>query len=355
MRELDVLVIGAGQAGLAMGYYLKKSELSFEILGMEKRIGDTWRNRYDSLILFTPRWYSALPGVSLAGDPQGLASKDEMADYLEKYAEHFELPVKLETQVLSVEKDNEFYIVKTNKGPYKVLNLVIATGPFSKPHIPQMADGLSPEIFQIHTSSYRNVGQLHPGNVLVVGAGNSGAQIAVELAGDREVHLSAGHPLHFFPLRLAGKNIFWWFRMLGILDREKGSRLGDFLSRQKDPIFGTELKRAIGMNGVRIRPRTISIDSNTVTFMDSTQLRVDNIIWATGFVPDYGWLHIPGVLDGHGRPVHHRGISPVKGLYYLGLPWLTSRKSALIGGVGDDAEMIYNKLISEYKSTYFIS
>lgn len=177
--EIDILIIGAGQAGLAAGYYLKQANKSFLILSKEKSIGDVWRNRYDSLVLFTPRWYSALPGLRLEGEPNGFATKNEIADYLARYAIHFDLPVQLNTEIRSMTKEKDFFIVRTNAMEFIAKKVIIATGPFQKPFIPDIASKVPHDMYQIHTADYKKPSDLKKGPVLVVGAGNSGAQIAV--------------------------------------------------------------------------------------------------------------------------------------------------------------------------------
>ncbi|EIJ80300.1 FAD-dependent pyridine nucleotide-disulfide oxidoreductase [Bacillus methanolicus PB1] len=345
-QNVDVLVIGAGQAGLAMGYYLKQKNILFAIVGKENRIGDVWRNRYDSLVLFTPRWFSSLPGMALMGDQNGNATRDEIADYLEDYAQKFELPVHLNKEVISVHKENGTFKVTTNNGNYVAEKVVVATGPFQKPYIPPFADSLSDNVYQVHTSRYLNSSQLLEGSVLVVGAGNSGAQIAVELSKDREVFLSVGHKMKFFPLEIMGKSIFWWFKKLGLLNSNINSKLGQIISKQSDPIFGKELKYLIQEDKIKVKPRTESISEDIIYFQDNSQIQVQNLIWATGFYSDYSWIQIPNVLDHKGKPVHNRGVTSVKGLYFLGLPWQYRRGSALIGGVGTDAEYLINDFFS---------
>lgn len=338
--ELDVIVIGSGQAGLAAGYYLKRNHANFLILGKEKRVGDSWRNRYDSLILFTPRAYSSLPGFSLNGEQDGYATKNEIADYLERYVKHFELPVQLNVEVQSFTKDHGNFRIQTNSGEYIARKVIVATGPFQKPWIPKFASFLSEDVHQVHTSEYLNPLSLKEGPVLVIGAGNSGAQIAVELAKEREVYLSFGHKLKFFPLQAFGKSIFWWFDKLGVLKASISSSFGRFISKQSDPIFGFELKKLISEGKINIKPRTESIDSHFVHFEDGSHVEVQNVVWATGFHSDYNWIHIPHILNERGKPIHERGVSIIEGLYFLGLPWQYRRGSALIGGVGEDAKFI---------------
>lgn len=344
---VDVLVIGAGQAGLAAGYYLKQTDLSFAIIGMEKRIGDPWRMRYDSLLLFTPRWNSALPGMALAGDPDGYPTKDEIADYLERYARHYALPVHLNIAVQGLWQTGELYNVSSSQGNFLAKQLVVATGPFQQPSIPSFASGLPKEVYQLHTSQYKNPQQLKEGSVLIVGAGNSGAQIAVELAETRETYLSAGQPLKFFPLEILEKSLFWWLKKAGISKLSIQTKLGQLIMRKGDPIMGKALKKEIKKKKVSLKPRTSGARSGLISFQDGSSLKADNIIWATGFYSDYSWMAIPAALNEKGKPVHHRGVSPVKGLYFLGLPWQHKRASALIGGVGEDAAYLLQHIMAE--------
>jgi|HigsolmetaAR203D_1030402.scaffolds.fasta_scaffold00154_51 putative flavoprotein involved in K+ transport len=345
MREVDVLVVGASQAGLAMGYFLKREKTSFVILGKEKRIGDIWRKRYDSLVLFTPRWYSSLPGLPLEGDQNGYPAKDEIADYLESYAARFALPVQLDTEVTALHRIGDFFQAVTTRGEYRARRVVVATGPFQQPLIPNIAEAVSPDVYQVHSSQYANPAQLKPGGTAVIGAGNSGAQIAVELShANGPVLLASGQPMRFLPLELFGKSVFWWFGKIGFLDCQASSPLGRFLSRQRDPIFGLELRDLAKQGKIMLKPRAVNISDRTVTFADHSTAEIQNIVWATGFVSDFSWIRIAGALDPAGKPVHQRGVSPVAGLYFLGQPWQSTRGSALIGGVGKDAEYLVHQI-----------
>jgi putative flavoprotein involved in K+ transport len=351
MNHVDVLVIGASQAGLAMGYFLKQTDLSFVLVDKGSAVGEVWKKRYDSLVLFTPRAYSSLPGLSLDGDSDGYPTKDGIADYLERYATYFEIPIHLNTEVFHLEKTDFVYRAVTNKGEYTSNQVVIATGPFQKPFIPPFSQYLSNDVFQVHTSSYFNPSQLKEGSVLVVGGGNSGAQIAVELSQDREVYLSIGHKLKFFPFRILNKSIFWWFDQLGILKAHVNTKFGRFIKKQNDPVFGKELKFLIQQGKVKLKPRTQSIHSDVIHFEDHTQVKVENIVWAIGFYSDYSWIKIPEALDDDGEPVHIRGTSLISGLFFLGLPWQYRRGSALIGGVGEDAKFLSNQIVEFAESS----
>ncbi|WP_374702516.1 flavin-containing monooxygenase [Bacillus sp. M6-12] len=342
----DVLIIGAGQAGLSMGYFLRKTSLSFLIIDNNERIGDVWRKKYDSLVLFTPRSYSSLPGLMLNGDPSGFPSKDEMADYMEQYALTFNLPVQLNVNVKRVIKENTLFHIHTHDSVFKAKKVVIATGPFHTLRIPSFSDQLSIDIVQLHSSQYKNPAQLQDGPVLVVGAGNSGAQIAAELSEEKETYLSAGQDIRFFPLTLGSKSIFWWADKLGILKASQNTFIGKKIQKQGDPIFGYELREVLKNGKIKVKDRTSHFYENKVVFEDQSSIQVNNIIWATGFIQSYTWLEIPQTFYSNGKINHERGISKVEGLYFLGLPWQHNRGSALILGVGDDARYLYKYIIS---------
>jgi Predicted flavoprotein involved in K+ transport len=340
----DVLVIGGGQAGLAAAFFLSRLGIPYVVLDKGHEVGEVWKRRYDSLTLFTPRNYSELPGMRLAGNPDGFPVKDEIAAALKRYAEDHQLNIRLETEVLALRKVEGEFLAETNRGTFTARHVIVATGPFQVPWIPPMAKQLDPGVVQMHSARYRNPADLRPGTALVVGGGNSGAQIAVELAASHQVVLSAAHRMNFFPLTIAGKSAFWWFDVLGILNAPSGSRIGRKVRQRPDPVFGFELKRLLAARRIALKPKTVRAEGRTVHFEDGTTVEADNVVWATGFRFDYGWLQIPGALDEGGKPLHERGVSPVEGLYYVGLPWQTSRNSALIGGVGKDAEAIVRRI-----------
>ncbi|MFF2479638.1 flavin-containing monooxygenase [Paenibacillus sp. NPDC058071] len=350
MITYDVIVIGGGQAGLSAGYFLKKRNIPFIILDKESEAGAAWRRRYDSLVLFTPRSYSSLPGLILEGKQEEYPTKNEVADYLGKYATYFDFPIQFQTEVLSVSKLEDIFRITTNRGDYTAKHVIVTTGPFQRPYIPPIADCLNEDIVQLHTAHYRNSNDLQDGTTLVIGAGNSGAQIAVELAESRDVYLSVGHRIKYMPLELLGRSIFWWFGKMGILSASVDTRVGAFIRKQPDPIFGFELRDAIRKGKVRLKPRMDKMAGDTVGFEGNSSLQPKNIVWATGFRPDYSWICIPGVLDELGKPHHQRGISTVSGLYFIGLPWQYRRVSALIGGVGEDAAFIVNHLFHAGRS-----
>ncbi|WP_419879481.1 flavin-containing monooxygenase [Brevibacillus centrosporus] len=353
-RTVEILVIGAGQSGLAMGYYLKQHRKSFVLVDGEKKLGDVWRNRYDSLVLFTPRSYSSLPGLSFPGDPEGLPDKEEVADYLESYANHFDIPVHSQTTVRVLDRmENGLFRAVTNQGEYYAKQVVVATGPFRNPFVPKTKGTLSLDVYQIHSGQFRSSSDLQPGSVLVAGGGNTGVQLAIELSRDREVFLSLGENRKVLPLRFLGKSIFWWFDKLGFLETNITTKLGRWISKQKDPIFGLgpALRSLVRQEKIQLLPKLSGFEGKNLIFQDQSQKSVNNIVWATGFSKDFSWIHIPGLLDPKGSPLHQRGKSSVPNLYFLGLPWQFRRGSALLGGVGRDAEFIMQEILCDEKES----
>nr|EEK66750.1 Uncharacterized oxidoreductase czcO-like protein [Bacillus wiedmannii] len=344
IRVKDLIIIGAGQAGLAMGYYLKQEGYNFLLLEAGNRIGDSWRNRYDSLRLFTPREYSNLPGMIVKGEGNGFPCKDEMATYLEEYARHFTLPVQLQTEVFKIKKEKDIFELHTPTEILQSKKVVIATGGFQQPYIPSFSQHLSSHVFQIHSSQYKSPSQIPEGKVLVVGGGNSGMQIAVELAKTHGVTMSISHPLTFLPLRLFRKSIFYWLEKLGLLYAEVNTKRGKWFQKRKDPIFGFEGKELIRNGAIKLEEKVVSASENNIMFQNGGTYSAESIIWSTGFIQNYKWIELEKAVNENGFPNHVRGISPVKGLYYIGLPWQSQRGSALICGVGKDAAYILSEI-----------
>src|SRR5215472_749971 len=311
----EIIIVGAGQAGLSMGYWLKRQSRSFLLLEAGPHLGESWRQRYDSLVLFTPRRYSALPGLAFPGDPEGRPTKDEMADYLQTYADHFALPVQTDTRVVDMQKHAETFLLHTTQGTYQAMTIIVATGPYHRPSIPAFASSLSSQVEQLHTASYHNPSEIPPGPVLVVGAGDSGTHIAAELAHSHPVSLAAGHPMYFVPLTLLGKSLFWYLDHLRLLEVDGAARLGAWLKAQPEPVLGLELKQALKDRRVHIKPRATEADGNVVQFADGSQTRVRTVIWATGYQQDWSWIRIPGALDEHSQPRAQQGISVTPGLF----------------------------------------
>ena len=326
-----------------MGYCLKQLGVTFTLVDSHNRVGDAWCNRYDSLTLFTPRRYSALPGKAVPGDPDGYPTKDEIADYLEDYAAAFDIPVLQKTVVQKVRLTDVGFQVETSNGILHATQVIVATGPFQKPYVPTLPGQVDDDLYQVHTSSYLNPQQLKKGPVLVAGAGNSGVQIAAEVSAHHDVFLSVGKPIKMLPQKLLNRSIFWWYDVLRISKVTANSKLGQMMQRN-EPIIGTEIKPYLQRGRVLLRQRTVAVSGKTFTFENGETCTVENVIWATGFRSDYSWLDVPGVVSRDGRIQHQRGITSVRGLYFLGLPWQYTRGSALIGGVGQDAQYLAREI-----------
>jgi putative flavoprotein involved in K+ transport len=344
---LDVLVIGAGQAGLALGFHLKKTSLHFQFVDLHARVGDSWRNRYASLVLFTPRAYSALPGLAVPGDPDGYPTEDEMADYLETYANHFDLPVVKRTGIRRLERvvDGSFRAITEAGEPIECRAVVLATGAFQRPAIPSISKGLSAEVTQLAPEEYKTPGQLSPGRVLVVGDGATGRQIALELTANHEVLLAVGRPRRVSPDRILGKSVFWWMDKLGALRASRESAIGRYLMNADPfPGKGLELKQ-LQRRGVDVMGRVVHAESKRISFADGETAEVDSVLWATGYRDDTDWVAIPEAKDAHGNFLHQRGLSPVPNLYFIGRSWQWTRGSALFAGVGEDAAYLTDHIV----------
>jgi putative flavoprotein involved in K+ transport len=340
--DYEVVVIGGSQAGLAMAYYLARQERRFVILERGDSIAPAWRQRWDSLTLFTPRRYSGLPGLPFPGDPDGYPTRDEVVAYLESYAEAFAFPIELNSNVRRLSREDGRFVLEVDRRTVTAGEVVVATGPFQAPYVPKLADDLDPGVWQAHSTGYRRPGDVPEGTALVVGGGNTGYQIAKELSATPTAVLSVGSPQKPLPQRLVGRDLFWWLTKTGILSTTVESRLGRRL-QQRDTLIGSSARELRRLFGVEVRPRATAASGRTVTFEDGTELEVDAVIWATGYRPDYSWIDIP-VFDEHGGLRHRRGVTEIPGLYFLGLTWQWTRGSALIGWVKDDAEFIAEQI-----------
>jgi putative flavoprotein involved in K+ transport len=348
-RLLDVVVVGGGQAGLAMAWHLQRQGLDFVVLEGSPEVGHVWRSRWDSLKLFTPAQYDALPGLAFPAPADTYPTKDPVADYLQTYAAAFDLPVRLRARVTELRRlEDGTFQVRTADATFQARQVVVATGPFQVPFVPPPASKLDPSVTQLHSADYRNPQALPEGPVLVVGGGNSGFQIAEELAVTRTVDLSIATRYPMLPQRLAGRDLFWWLIRLGVLRVTVSSRPGRRMSR-RDFVIGTN-RRRLEKAGVRFRPRLVDAEGRTVRFADHRLLEeVGVVVWATGYRPDYGWIQIPGVVR-EGHVVHQRGVTEVPGLYFLGLSWQHTRGSALLGFVNDDAAFLADRIQADHQA-----
>jgi putative flavoprotein involved in K+ transport len=337
----EIVVVGGGQAGLAIGYFLALQGRDFTVLERAAEPAAAWRERWDSLRLFTPVRYSSLPGLAFPGDPFSYPTRDEVVTYLSDYARHFELPVELDSRVRSITKANDHYRVELDDRRYEAEQVVIATGPFQVPLVPPIAERLDPGVVQLHSSAYRTPAQIANDPVLIVGGGNTGFQIAEELSETREVHLAIGSRQTPLPQRVAGRDLFWYLEATGLIRKTRASRIGRRMAG-RDTLIGSS-RRSLGRRGVEIHGRAVDVAGSTVSLGDGTELTVGTVIWATGFRLDHSWIDAP-VFDETRQVVHRRGVTESPGLYFLGLTWQHTRGSALLGWVKDDAEYIAEQI-----------
>ena len=341
----DVVVVGGGQAGLASGHLLAEQGRDFTILEAAAAPAAAWRERWDSLVLFTPVRYDSLPGKPFPGDPDHYPTRDEVVAYLEEYAR--DLPVELNSRVTAVRQAGDGYVVELEDRSYEADQVVIATGPFQVPVIPAIASGLDPEVVQLHSSEYRNPDGLPSGRVLVVGGGNTGFQIAEELVASREVHLAIGSRQTPLPQRILGRDLFRYLEAAGLMRKSVETRLGSRLQHRETLIGSTP--RGLRRRGVSLHPRAVGASDSEVTFSDGERLSVDAVVWATGYRVDHSWLDVP-IFEESGRARHRRGVTSAPGLYFLGLQWQYTRGSALLGWVNDDARHIAEQIAAHQRT-----
>jgi putative flavoprotein involved in K+ transport len=339
--RFDVAVIGGGQAGLAMAYFLAKQDRHFTILEASDSIGAAWRSRWNSLVLFTPRRYDGLPGLPFPGDPDGYPGRDEVIGYLELYASTFELPVQLNSAVQSVASADDGLILDLGASTLEADQVVVATGPFQVPNVPAFATDLASDVVQMHSTGYRRPSDVPEGTLVVVGGGNTGFQIAKELSSTHAVHLAIGSRQTPLPQRLLGRDLFWWLTKTGLIKKTADSRIGR-RARNRDTLIGSST-RDVTRRGVDVKPRVVGAADRTVTFADGSKLDVGAVIWATGYRSDHSWIDV-SVFDEDGHVLHRRGVTDHPGLFFLGLTWQHTRGSALLGWVKDDAEFIAERI-----------
>jgi putative flavoprotein involved in K+ transport len=336
----DVIVVGGGQAGLAIGYFLAQQGHDFTILDAADEPAAAWRERWDSLKLFTSARYDALPGLAFPGDPDRYPGRDEVVAYLTDYARR--LPVELDSRVRSILKDGSAYLVELHDRTYESDQVVVATGPFQVPFVPAIAEHLDRDVTQLHSTEYRSPEAIPEGRILVVGGGNTGFQIAEELSASCEVHLAIGSRQMPLPQRILGRDLFWYLDATGLIRKTTASRIGRRMAG-RDTLIGSTPRALRRRRGVEVHSRAVDAAGSTVKFDDGTKLDVDAVIWATGFRVDHSWIDVP-VFDDTGRLVHRRGVTASPGLYFLGLTWQHTRGSALLGWVKDDAEYIAQQI-----------
>ncbi len=353
IQQFGTVVIGGSQAGLAVGYCLKQRGLPFVILDDNHRIGDAWRKRWDSLRLFTPGRYDGLPGMPFPGSPAAYPTKNETADYLEAYVREFELPVRTGVKVHRLSKVEDQFEVSCGDCTLWAESVVVATGAYNNPRVPPFARELDESIVQLHSKEYRNPSQVQEGRVLVVGAGNSGAEIAIELAPRHQTWLS-GRDTGQEPTRAGSlpDQLFtpiMWFMATRVLTVKTalGRKVRDhFLDPPRGIPLGRVRRKDFAAAGIERVPRVTGVRNRYPVLDDGRVLDVSNVIWCTGFTPDYDWIDF-SLPTRNGLPIHDRGcVESCPGLYFMGLPFLYSLSSVLLGGVGRDAEYIVNHMVS---------
>lgn len=351
VENVETLVIGGGQAGLAMGFHLSKRGLPYAIVDANPRIGDAWRNRWDSLRLFTPNRLNGLPGMPFPGYHWGFPSKDEMADYLEAYARRFDIRVESGVRVESLVRDGDLFEATSGNRRFRANNVVVAMSSWQKPHVPEFAKDLDPSIVQLHIAEYHNPRQLQEGRVLVVGAGNSGAEIAKELARTHAVWLagpSTGN-IPFRPESVAARILMPFiarviFHRLLSTSTPVGRKVRSKMVSSGERLLRVKPKDLVAA-GVERLPRVKGVQGGRPELADGRLVDAANVVWCTGFRPSFSWIHLGIIEEGSREPKHHRGIvEEIPGLYFIGLKFLYSVSSEQIHGVGRDAAHIADKI-----------
>ena len=361
-ERIETVVVGGGQAGLSVGYHLARRGLSFVILDANERIGDSWRKRWDSLRLFTPARFNGLDGMPFPGSGYSFSTKDEVADYLETYAAHFRLPVRTGVRVRRLSRNGARFLVDAEPQLFEADNVVVAMGSYQLPRLPMFAASLDPDIVQLHSAAYRNVAQLREGRVLVVGVGNSGAEIALDVATSRPTWL-AGTESGRVPFRhgsALARHIFLplMFRVIGhrvlTVRTPVGRKMRPKLLSHAAPLVRVT-PADLAAAGIQRVSRVVGTRDGLPVLKDESVLPVENVIWCTGFRPDFSWIDLP-VFGGQDKepkePIHVRGIvADEPGLYFVGLAFLYAMSSGFLPGVGRDAEHVVKHIASRKQPT----
>jgi len=356
-EEVDVLVIGGGQAGLSVGYHLARCGVEkLLILDANARVGDSWRQRWDSLRLFSAARFDGLDGMPFPGDPRHFPTKDEMGDYLEAYARHFQLPVRNGVRVESLSRSGDGYLATSGAQRFLAREVVVAMADYQKPRTPAFAGELDPSIVQLHSSAYKRPAQLRAGPVLLVGAGNSGAEIAMELRQAGHPVLMAGPDVGNIPgwfQSSFGQNVFAPLLFRGIFHRlltesTPPGRKAKAKGKTATPLIRT-LPRHLAAAGVERVGRVVGVQGGRPVLEDGRVLEVQNVLWSTGFHAGFSWIHVP-VFDEHGSPRQKRGVAEPPGLYFVGLHFLYAMSSSMIHGVGRDAQYVAERIVERLET-----
>jgi putative flavoprotein involved in K+ transport len=364
-QHTHTVVIGGGQAGLTVGYYLRKRGIPFVILDAHPRVGDAWRRRWDSLRLFTPSRYAGLPGLSFPGRGDAFLTKDQVADYLQNYAERFRLPVTNGVKVDSLSKEGQRFVTTAGDLRFESENVVVAMANYQVPRVPEFAHDLDPSIVQWHSHDYRNPAQLKDGGVLVVGVGNSGADIGLEVAQTHPTWMSGKETGHI-PFRIesfiARNFLVRLVRFVGhhvlTVSTPIGRKVRPKMLAKAAPLVRVKPQDLIDA-GIERVPRVVGVRNGRPLLADDRTLDVNNVIWCTGYQPGFSWIQLP-IFGEDGRPDHERGIvKRMPGMYFVGLHFLYAMSSATLIGVSRDAERVVKALASrpvgqESEATRFI-
>ena len=346
-ERFETVIVGGGQAGLVTGYHLARRGRPFVILDAGARIGDPWRERWDSLKLYSPAAYDGLPGMRFPARRTAYPTAREMADYLEAYARHFDLPVRSSTAVETLSKDGDRYLVTAGARTFEAQNVVVATGVMQKPFVPSFASELDPRIRQLHSSGYRNLSQLQEGGVLVVGASHSGSDIAYETAATHPTTLSGVDtgqlpvPIESRRGRLGFRALFFVGSHVLTADTPMGRKARSHIRHGGAPLLRYRRKDLLAAGVERTLARTAGVHDGRPVLDDGRVLDVQNVVWCTGFRPDYSWIDIPLDVGDDGYPMQYRGaVDSAPGLYFVGMLFLHSFASMLIAGSARDAERV---------------
>ena len=347
-ERIQTVVIGGGQAGLSVGYHLAKRGLPFVILEANGRIGDTWRRRWDSLRLFTPARFDGIPGLPFPAAPYAFPTKDEMADYLEGYAKRFALPVRTSVQVEHLSRNGNHYLVTAGNQRYEAEHVVVAMATYQRSKVPSFAAELDSGVTQLHSSDYRNPSQLKKGPALIVGAGNSGSEIAMDLARAGHQVWMSGRDTGELPFRIGGfaARLFlarlvlrFVFHRVLTTDTPLGRKARPKIISKGGPLIRVKA-RDLAAAGIERVPRTLGVRDGLPILEDGRVLETQNVIWCTGYHPGHSWIDLP-VFDKDGEVIQNRGVAAGEpGLYFVGLHFLYAMSSTMIHGVGRDAEFI---------------
>jgi putative flavoprotein involved in K+ transport len=345
-ERIHTLVIGGGQAGLSVGYHLAQRKLPFLILDASRRIGDAWRNRWDSLRLFTPARYCGLPGLPFPATGGSFPTKQQMADYLESYAQRFRLPVQNNTRIESLSREGDRFVAAAGGQTFQADHVVVAMANYQDPRVPAFAAQLDHQIVQLHSHAYRNPAQLQEGAVLVVGAGNSAADIAIEIVRTHPTWMSGAESGHIpWPIDsfVARNLLFRFIRFLGhhilTVKTPIGRKVRPKMLSQATPLVRVKPRDLVAA-GVQRVARVIGVCNGKPLLADDLIIDVRNVIWCTGYRPSFSWIKLP-IFDPQGQPVHDCGIvDRVPGMYFVGLHYLYAMSSATIIGVSRDAERV---------------